>query len=72
MGKFGWATKACGILLLWATAAIALPAQTLTTQVNFDGSNGAGPDTMVLVQGTDGNLYGTTTTGGAHDYGTVF
>src|SRR5580700_10312227 len=72
MTKLRWITKAGGVFLLWALAAIALPAQTLTTLVNFDGSNGAGPDTMALVQGTDGNLYGTTTTGGAQDYGTVF
>lgn len=33
-----------------------------------DGSNGQGP----LIQGTDGNLYGTTSTGGANNNGIVF
>ena len=47
------------------------PAQTFTTLVNLDGTNGSGP-TGVLVQGTDGNFYGTTSGGGAIGYGTVF
>jgi uncharacterized repeat protein (TIGR03803 family) len=44
---------------------------TLTTLFSFDSTNGAGP-TGVLVQGTDGNLYGTTYEGGVNDLGTVF
>ena len=31
MSKLNWVTKACGVFLLWATAAVALPAQTFTT-----------------------------------------
>jgi uncharacterized repeat protein (TIGR03803 family) len=44
------------------------------TLVNFNGTNGATPWTFMqaLVQGTDGNLYGTTNGGGAHSGGTVF
>jgi uncharacterized repeat protein (TIGR03803 family) len=42
--------------------AIASPAQTLTTLVNFDGYNGYGPAAS-LIQATDGNLYGTTQSG---------
>jgi uncharacterized repeat protein (TIGR03803 family) len=81
VNKFSWGMKACGTLLVGAGAVIALPArttaihapaQTLTTLVNFNGSNGGGPDTMALVQGTDGNLYGTTNTGGTQGYGTIF
>ena len=34
------------------------PAQTLTTLVQFDGTNGYGPFT--IIQGTNGNFYGTT------------
>ncbi len=47
-------------------------AQTLTTLVNFDGSNGRAPQASLL-QGLDGNLYGTTYKGGSTDaQGTVF
>jgi uncharacterized repeat protein (TIGR03803 family) len=72
MSKLSWWNKSCAVGALFLGGAAALSAQTLTTLVNFNGSNGAGPDTMALVQGTDGNLYGTTNTGGAQDYGTVF
>jgi len=51
------------------------PAGTLTTLYSFcaqpNCTDGSGPD-GALVQGTDGNLYGTTQSGGAYDYGTVF
>jgi uncharacterized repeat protein (TIGR03803 family) len=41
--------------------------------VNFDYSNGARPYLASLVQGVDGNIYGTTSVGGANGpYGTVF
>lgn len=63
---------ATALVLLCAATVIALPAQTFTTLVNFDGSNGAGPVYMALIQGTDGKLYGTTTAGGIGGYGTVF
>ena len=75
MAKLKWSMRACGFLLLWATAAIALPAQTFTSLYNFcsqsactDGSFPYGE----LVQATDGNLYGTTGSGGAIGGGTVF
>jgi uncharacterized repeat protein (TIGR03803 family) len=76
MNKFNWGIRACGIFLLWATTAIALPAQTLTTLHNFGGRDGWQP-IAALVQGTDGNFYGTTSVGGVHNNcrnscGTVF
>jgi uncharacterized repeat protein (TIGR03803 family) len=51
-------------------------AQTLTPIVNFNGANGQNPE-AALVQGTDGNFYGTTYYGGANNSctngcGTVF
>jgi uncharacterized repeat protein (TIGR03803 family) len=44
---------------------------TLTTRVSFNLSNGCNPSSG-LVQGTDGNFYGTTDGGGAGGAGTVF
>jgi uncharacterized repeat protein (TIGR03803 family) len=53
----------------------ATPAGALTTLVEFTGNGvsnkGASPETG-LVQGSDGNFYGTTRDGGANDFGTVF
>jgi uncharacterized repeat protein (TIGR03803 family) len=46
-------------------------AASLTTVVNFNGTNGAAPRAGVL-QGTDLNLYGTTSAGGSSNNGTVF
>jgi len=43
----------------------------LITLISFDGVNGACPCNG-LVQGSDGNLYGTTLTGGAFDQGTIY
>ena len=57
--------------LLLCAGAITSPAETFTTLANFNGINGANPQSS-LVQGTDGNLYGTTQDGGANGYGTVF
>jgi uncharacterized repeat protein (TIGR03803 family) len=59
------------ILMAWPASA-----QTITTLALFDGFNGAGPYTAPLVQGTDGNFYGTTAYGGANCFpsgcGTIF
>ncbi|MDM9583927.1 choice-of-anchor tandem repeat GloVer-containing protein [Nostoc sp. GT001] len=48
-------------------------AATLTTVVNFNGTNGARPEAGVLKgNGTDNNLYGTTSAGGTSGKGTAF
>jgi uncharacterized repeat protein (TIGR03803 family) len=57
--------------VLFAATAMALPAQTFTTLHSFDGTDGYFPQ-VALVQGIDGNLYGTVTNGGANSGGTVF
>jgi len=69
MKKFCRGTSVCLAFLLWA--AIALPAQTFTSLHNFDVTDGSIP-AAGLVQGTDGNFYGTTYVGGAYGQGTIF
>jgi len=49
------------------------PAGSLTTLHSFSGSDGEGAAPVsAVVQGSDGNFYGTTALGGAHYWGTVF
>ncbi len=48
------------------------PTGTLTTLYSFRGVDGSFPQAHDLVQGVDGNLYGTTSRGGPGDDGTVF
>ena len=57
-------------ILLFATPRSA-PAQTLTVLHGFGGPDGANSEAS-LIRDTQGYLYGTTYSGGAHGYGTVF
>jgi uncharacterized repeat protein (TIGR03803 family) len=57
---------------VFCAGAVASPAQTFTSLFSFDGTNGASPQYGALVQGFDGNFYGTTQLGGTFGYGTVF
>jgi hypothetical protein len=62
--RIGLTKTACMVFLF--CAAIASPAQTLNTLVSFNGTDGSylwGP----VVQGSDGNFYGTTELGGANN-----
>ena len=67
LGKLNWGTA----FVLCAATAITLSAQTFNVVHSFDGTDGADP-AAPLVQGTDGNLYGTTGEGGLSNYGTIF
>src|SRR5580698_5439010 len=69
-----WPGKCFLIVMLLATQVIST-AQTFTTLVNFDGSNGIATNSLVassLVQATNGSLYGTTSGGGMYNFGTIF
>jgi uncharacterized repeat protein (TIGR03803 family) len=63
MRKIGFIERACFVAVFCVAAAIASPAQTFSTLNSFDGTDGGDPNR--LVQGTDGNFYGTTVNGGA-------
>jgi uncharacterized repeat protein (TIGR03803 family) len=69
-GKLSLSAVVC-LLIVFCAATIPSPAQTRIPLVSFNGTNGADP-TAPLVQGTDGNFYGTTGLGGTNDRGTVF
>jgi uncharacterized repeat protein (TIGR03803 family) len=68
--------KACALLSFFALTAIVALAQTFTSLVSFDVANGKYPNGP-LVQATNGDLYGTTSYGGAgssckYGCGTIF
>jgi len=73
-GKFRLLKMTCFVFTLCTATAINSPAQTLTTLHNFAGQPSDGSDSYSwLVQGSDGNFYGTTQNGGSHNnHGTVF
>jgi uncharacterized repeat protein (TIGR03803 family) len=71
LDKLNWRKRLCAVFVLCAAATIAIPAQTFATVHSFDGTDGEYP-IGVLVQVTNGDLYGTTYEGGANGDGTVF
>jgi uncharacterized repeat protein (TIGR03803 family) len=71
MRKLVGLNVACLTFVLCTTATIASPAQTFTLLANFGGINGESPEGS-LIQGTDGNFYGTTFGFEFYNYGTVF
>jgi len=69
--KFTACSKTCALVLLCAGTAIVSQAQNFKTLVIFNSYNGASPGNEALVQGANGNLFGTTS-GGPNENGTVF
>ncbi len=73
-----YGTTANGGLYGYGTVFKMTPGGTLTTLHDFNNTDGSGPQYDSLVQGTDGNFYGTTNGGGAitatcpYGCGTVF
>jgi uncharacterized repeat protein (TIGR03803 family) len=55
------------VCILCAVGAVSSPAQTFKTVVSFNGADGENPYFMSLVQGLDGNFYGTTAGGGVNN-----
>jgi uncharacterized repeat protein (TIGR03803 family) len=64
MRKLELGTLVCVVALFCMATTVTSPAQTYTTLVSFDGTNGEAPWFGPLVQGADGNFYGTTLLGG--------
>lgn len=65
-------SKAASLAGVFCVAlAISSSAQTLSTLVNFDETNGAQPRSTLVI-GIDGNFYGTTVGGGSDESGTFF
>lgn len=55
------------IILFLVASTVSLSAQTFTSLLSFDVANGAYPYGAAVVQGLDGNLYGTTSIGGTNN-----
>jgi uncharacterized repeat protein (TIGR03803 family) len=75
MRKSNFLKTICIVFTFCVMTAIASLAQTFTSLASFDGSDGVNPLYVSLVQGIDGNFYGTTEfggTGGTNGEGTVF
>jgi uncharacterized repeat protein (TIGR03803 family) len=72
MQGLGSYKTACMALTLWAVGTVVAWAQTVTLLHSFDLTDGEYLQAASLIQGRDGNLYGTTPQGGANSAGTVF
>jgi len=71
MKNLGFGKIACIVTAFCFATAVVSTAQTYTNLADFDGTDGNGPN-GTLVQGLDGNFYGTTLVGGPTQSGTVF
>jgi uncharacterized repeat protein (TIGR03803 family) len=70
MRKLSLWRGSCIVCVFCALPVGAVRAKAFRTLVSFNGTDGASPSS--LVQGLDGDLYGTTFAGGANGEGTVF
>lgn len=66
------ARASLGVALLCLVTSIATASVTFKNLVNFNGADGNSPSNVILVQGIDGEMYGTTQYGGTANLGTVF
>jgi uncharacterized repeat protein (TIGR03803 family) len=65
--------RALLVLIMLTAAAVTLQAGVAITNLySFTGGNDGGNPEWALTQGSDGNLYGTTSIGGTNGFGTVF
>jgi len=70
MHKMGTGKATCAMFILAIATTVSLHGQTFTTLLDFDQTDGDRAD--FVMQGNDGNLYGTTLFGGSRFGGTVF
>jgi uncharacterized repeat protein (TIGR03803 family) len=70
-GNLYGTTVSGGTSNLGAVYKIAAGTSTITALASFTGSNGSDPEAGLTIDGA-GNLYGTTTLGGANNFGTIF
>src|SRR5579863_59218 len=71
-GTPNWPLRISALFLLCAATAAISSAQTFTVLEKFDGFSDGDNPFSALVQGTNGDLYGTTENGGASEEGTLF
>ncbi len=72
MAKLDSRQRVWNLFLLAGATLVAASGQTYNTLVSFAGANGAYPLYGSLIMDAAGNLYGTTSQGGAYNAGTVF
>ena len=72
MKKLAISKIACVIFAFCVATVIASPAQTFSSLLSFNDTDGAQPFYTQLIQATDGNFYGTTFLDGVNGGGTVF